>query len=188
MSLLFAVQQQHGWLTFDGGHVSRSDSRPRLPRAAMAVADFEGAVSNVIALEGSAAHAVALIERRLRADGLVDGEAKVLIHKTRTVGAGYQTWPAILHESVIRAVEVRLAAADTLESADLPNFDLISGGAIANAVLFVLHRLPAIEDGLQTARGFGGAFVLGIHSFAKLSETYGKEGIYKNKSSEISSA
>jgi hypothetical protein len=26
------------------------------------------------------------------------------------VGAGYQTWPAILHESVIRAVEVRLAA------------------------------------------------------------------------------
>ena len=91
MSLLFAVQQQHGWLTFDGGHVSRSDSRPRLPRAAMAVADFEGAVSNVIALEGSAAHAVALIERRLRADGLVDGEAKVLIHKTRTVGAGYQT-------------------------------------------------------------------------------------------------
>ncbi|MGD9811887.1 MAG: type IV secretion system DNA-binding domain-containing protein, partial [Sphingobium sp.] len=39
-----------------------------------------------------------------------------------------------------------------------------------------LHRLPAIEDGMQTARGFGGAFVLGIHSFAKLSETYGKEG------------
>jgi type IV conjugative transfer system coupling protein TraD len=39
-----------------------------------------------------------------------------------------------------------------------------------------LHRLPAIEDGLQTARGFGGAFVLGIHSFAKLCETYGEEG------------
>ena len=39
-----------------------------------------------------------------------------------------------------------------------------------------LHRLPAIEDGLQTARGFGGAFVLGIHSFAKLAETYGKDG------------
>lgn len=39
-----------------------------------------------------------------------------------------------------------------------------------------LHRLPAIEDGMQTARGFGGAFILGIHSFAKLSETYGKEG------------
>lgn len=43
------------------------------------------------------------------------------------------------------AIEVRLAAADTSESVDLPDFDLISGGAIANAVLFVLHRLPAIK-------------------------------------------
>jgi hypothetical protein len=43
------------------------------------------------------------------------------------------------------AIEVRLAAADTSESVDLPDFDLISGGAIVNAVLFVLHRLPAIK-------------------------------------------
>lgn len=91
MSLLFTVQQQNAWLVFDGGHVTRSDTRPRLQRAALAIADFEGAVSSVLALEGSAAHAVALIERRLRSDGMVDGEAKVLIHKTRTVGAGYQT-------------------------------------------------------------------------------------------------
>jgi len=91
MSLLFTVQQQNSWLTFDNGHVTRSEIRPRLGRAALAVADFEGAVSNVISLEGSPAHAVALIEKRLRSDGLVDGEAKILIHKTRTVGAGYQT-------------------------------------------------------------------------------------------------
>ena len=39
-----------------------------------------------------------------------------------------------------------------------------------------LHRLPAIEHGLQTARAVGGAFVLGIHSFAMLSETYGENG------------
>ena len=91
MSLLFTVQQQNAWLVFDGAHVTRSDTRPRLQRAALAIADFEGAVSSVLALEGSAAHAVALIERRLRSDGMVDGEAKVLIHKTRTVGAGYQT-------------------------------------------------------------------------------------------------
>lgn len=39
-----------------------------------------------------------------------------------------------------------------------------------------LHRLPAIEHGLQTARGFGGAFVLGMHSFDKLVQTYGEEG------------
>ena len=39
-----------------------------------------------------------------------------------------------------------------------------------------LHALPAIEHGLQTARNFGGAFVLGIHSFDKLVETYGEQG------------
>lgn len=39
-----------------------------------------------------------------------------------------------------------------------------------------LHRLPAIEHGLQTSRGFGGAFVLGMHSFDKLAETYGEQG------------
>lgn len=42
--------------------------------------------------------------------------------------------------------------------------------------IHALHRLSAIENGLQTARGFGGAFVLGIHSFAKLAETYGENG------------
>ena len=39
-----------------------------------------------------------------------------------------------------------------------------------------LHRLPAIEHGLQTARAVGGAFVLGMHSFDKLAETYGEKG------------
>jgi len=39
-----------------------------------------------------------------------------------------------------------------------------------------LHRLQAVEHGLQTARSFGGAFVLGMHSFDKLAETYGEKG------------
>jgi type IV conjugative transfer system coupling protein TraD len=38
-----------------------------------------------------------------------------------------------------------------------------------------LHKLPAIQNGLQTARAYGGAFVLGIHSYDALSETYGPE-------------
>lgn len=40
--------------------------------------------------------------------------------------------------------------------------------------LGALHRLPAIEKGLQTGRNFGGAFLLGIHAIAKLKETYGE--------------
>ena len=39
-----------------------------------------------------------------------------------------------------------------------------------------LHRLPAIENGLQTARGVGGAFILGMHSFGALQDTYGENG------------
>src|SRR3546814_18817625 len=42
--------------------------------------------------------------------------------------------------------------------------------------LGALHRLPAIENGLQTGRAFGGAMVLGIHSFEKLVEVYGEQG------------
>lgn len=42
--------------------------------------------------------------------------------------------------------------------------------------LGALHRLPAIENGLHTARGFGGAFVLGLHSIARLQAVYGREG------------
>lgn len=40
--------------------------------------------------------------------------------------------------------------------------------------LGALHRLPSIENGMQTARNYGGAFVLGIHAFAKLKDTYGE--------------
>ncbi len=40
--------------------------------------------------------------------------------------------------------------------------------------LGALHRLPALEKGLQTARNFGGAIVLGLHAYAKLKEVYGE--------------
>src|SRR3546814_16407045 len=40
--------------------------------------------------------------------------------------------------------------------------------------LGALHRLPALEKGLQTARNFGGAIVTGVHAFAKLQAVYGE--------------
>lgn len=42
--------------------------------------------------------------------------------------------------------------------------------------LAALHKLPALERGLQTARSFGGAFVLGLHNFAGLRVPYGDDG------------
>jgi type IV conjugative transfer system coupling protein TraD len=40
--------------------------------------------------------------------------------------------------------------------------------------LGALHRLPALEAGLQTARNYGGAIATGIHAYAKLKEVYGE--------------
>lgn len=42
--------------------------------------------------------------------------------------------------------------------------------------IHALHKVPAIAHGLQTSRGYGGAFVLGMHSFDALEETYGENG------------
>lgn len=36
-----------------------------------------------------------------------------------------------------------------------------------------LHNIPAIVSGMQTARNYGGAFVLGVHTIHQLRETYG---------------
>ncbi len=78
------------WLSFEGDRVATMDARPRVSQPTIVVTDFDGAVSDVTSLEGSPSHAMALIERRLRADGLLDGDSKVLIHRMRTVGNGYQ--------------------------------------------------------------------------------------------------
>lgn len=91
MSMHSIVQIPGRWLSFDQDTVAVSDTRPRLEGPAWLFSDFEGGNSGVMSLEGSSAHAVALIEKRLRADGLIDGEAKILIHKNRSMGAGYQT-------------------------------------------------------------------------------------------------
>jgi hypothetical protein len=91
MSMQSIVQLHGRWLAFGHDTVAVTDSRPRLEGAAWLFAEFEGGVSSVISLEGSPAHAVALIEKRLRADGMIDGEGKILIHKNRSMGAGYQS-------------------------------------------------------------------------------------------------
>ena len=90
MSTLSLLHMDGQWLAFDGNRVNRLDTRPKLDRSAVAIVDFDGGVSQVISLEGSPAHAVALIEKRLRADGLIDNESKILIHQSKTVGNGYQ--------------------------------------------------------------------------------------------------
>jgi len=41
--------------------------------------------------------------------------------------------------------------------------------------LAALHRLPSLENGMRTARNFGGVFVLGVHTIQQLWSIYGRE-------------
>lgn len=91
MSNLSLLHQDGHWLAFDGDRVTHLDARPKVDRATVVITDFDGSISQVTALEGSPSHAIALIEKRLRADGLIDNESKILIHQTKTVGNGYQS-------------------------------------------------------------------------------------------------
>lgn len=91
MSNLSLLHQDGHWLVFDGDRVTHLDARPKVDRATVVITDFDGSISQVTALEGSPSHAIALIEKRLRADGLIDNESKILIHQTKTVGNGYQS-------------------------------------------------------------------------------------------------
>jgi len=45
--------------------------------------------------------------------------------------------------------------------------------------LGALHRMPALEAGMRTARNFGGAFVTGVHTQAKLREVYGPDSAHE---------
>ena len=85
--LLYLNRQWHG---FDGVRLSALPAFPPLQRPTQVITDFENAVSGIAAFEGRPDHAAHVIERRLRADGLIDGESKVLVHDHRRVGNGYQ--------------------------------------------------------------------------------------------------
>lgn len=86
--LLLHLNRQ--WSAFDGVRLSEPAAFPSLARPTLVITDFENAVSGIAAFEGRPDHAAHVIERRLRSDGLLDGESKVLVHDYRRVGSGYQ--------------------------------------------------------------------------------------------------
>ncbi|RYX90365.1 MAG: hypothetical protein EOO28_29690 [Comamonadaceae bacterium] len=78
------------WLSFGKDTVSTLPAFP-MPAgpATLLWAPVRG-VTGVAALEGNPRHASVLIERRLRSEGSIEGDAKVFIHHFRTIGRGYQ--------------------------------------------------------------------------------------------------
>lgn len=63
---------------------------PALEEPALVLTDFGKSVSGVFTASGNSRYLDAIITRRLRDDGLIDGEARVLIHAVERGGSSHQ--------------------------------------------------------------------------------------------------
>lgn len=78
------------WLMLDGGALRELGAFPEPAAPAVVISDFGAAHSGALALEGQPAAAEALIEKRLRTEGIVDGENKVLLCHRLALGRGFK--------------------------------------------------------------------------------------------------
>ncbi len=78
------------WLAQDGNAIQIISPFPKLSGAVSVIETFGDSPSGVMRLQGKTAHAEALVERKIRAEGLVDGESRVLIHHQRTVAGAME--------------------------------------------------------------------------------------------------
>ena len=78
------------WFALDGNTLHHLDAYPELDAPALVISDFGAAQDGSMALEGSAAAAAPLIEKRLRTEGVVDGETKILLSHQIRVGRGFK--------------------------------------------------------------------------------------------------
>jgi hypothetical protein len=81
---------QDEWLLLHDGTITRKQPYPTLRKPTLVVTDFNQAASGMIALEGNPTHATPLIQKRLRGDGLIDQDAKIIIHQNKNAGRSYQ--------------------------------------------------------------------------------------------------
>lgn len=88
LEIILALED--AWLKYDGTRLTELPAHPRLATAARVVADFSGGHAGVISLEGKPEHAAPLIERKVRSEGLVDGETHVVIHRQSTAPGSTQ--------------------------------------------------------------------------------------------------
>ena len=78
------------WLALDDTRLVPMDEYPALDLPAVVVSDFDGALTGVMSIEANASMAAPLVERRLRDEGLVEGETRLHISWLAPVGKGFQ--------------------------------------------------------------------------------------------------
>jgi len=90
MSTLTIFHLGGRWLALDGSRLVPLPAYPKLDLPAIVVSDFDNALTGVMALDAKPSMAAPLIERRLRNEGMVDGETLLEISHLTPVGRGFQ--------------------------------------------------------------------------------------------------
>ncbi|MFY3386659.1 hypothetical protein [Paracidovorax sp. MALMAid1276] len=81
-----------GWLHCNGHQVQDVPAWPQLDHSALVVLDLDDIFTDVWRFEGKTDYAAALVEKRVRTQGLVEGAAHVVVHKLVKVPGGFQVY------------------------------------------------------------------------------------------------
>lgn len=81
-----------GWVHCHGNEAEDVPAWPRLAHAALVVLDLDEVFTDVWRFEGKSEYAAALIEKRARTQGLVEGAAHVVMHRLLKVPGGFQAY------------------------------------------------------------------------------------------------
>ncbi len=81
-----------GWMHCHDQEAHESPSWPRLTETALVVLDLDDVFTDVWRFEGKSEYATALIEKRVRTQGLVEGAAHIVMHRLLKVPGGFQAY------------------------------------------------------------------------------------------------
>lgn len=81
-----------GWTQCTGQQAADVPAWPRLTHSALVVLDLDDVFSDVWRFEGKSEYATALIEKRVRTQGLVEGAAHIVIHRLIKLPGGFQAF------------------------------------------------------------------------------------------------
>jgi hypothetical protein len=90
MSTLTLFHLGGQWLALDGSRLVPMAAYPKLDVPVVVISDFDNALTGVMSMEANASMAAPLIERRLRKEGMVDGETRLEVAHSISVGRGFQ--------------------------------------------------------------------------------------------------
>ncbi|MCF6300909.1 MAG: hypothetical protein L3J52_07315 [Proteobacteria bacterium] len=80
------VNLDNQWHLMQGAHLYKIDRPDSLDGTRVILTDFHDAVFGLETVSGPVEHSAALIEKRLRDIGLLDGPSKIIVHNSRKIG------------------------------------------------------------------------------------------------------